>query len=65
MVSESPDSAHALPTFSTADPDLDLILSVWDRLASETKCRSVEMVHANLPTRGDVDKSDEIDEGGE
>jgi hypothetical protein len=57
--------AHALPTLSTADLDLAFILSVWDRLASEIKCRLVEMVQANLPPRGDVDEFDGIDERGD
>jgi hypothetical protein len=42
--------AHTLPTFSTADPDLALIVSVWDRLADECKRVLIEMVYANLPT---------------
>ncbi len=42
--------SHALPTFQTGDPDLDLIMGVWDRLASEIKARLIEMVRANLAT---------------
>jgi hypothetical protein len=40
--------AHALPTFSTADPDLALIMGVWDRLTDEIKARLIEMARAKL-----------------
>jgi len=40
--------AHALPTSATNDPDLALIVRVWDRLADECKSRLIETARANL-----------------
>jgi len=42
--------SHALPTFSTEDPDLALIVGLWDRLAEVCKQRLIEIVWANRPT---------------
>jgi hypothetical protein len=42
--------AHTLPTSHVEDPDLALIVGVWDRLADEIKRRVVEIIVANLPT---------------
>ena len=56
--------AHALPTFHVEDPDLALIVGLWDRLADECKQRMIEMVRANLPRQGDADEFDEINERG-
>jgi hypothetical protein len=44
--------AHALPTFHVEDPDLALIVGLWNRLADESKQRLIEMVRANMPTQG-------------
>jgi hypothetical protein len=41
--------SHALPTFSPEDPDLALIVGLWDRLADEIRARLVEIVRENLP----------------
>jgi hypothetical protein len=53
-----------LPTSRVEDPDLALIVGTWDSLADECKRRLIEIVRANLPTQGDVDEFDEIDERG-
>ena len=44
--------AHALPTFSTADPDLALIVEVWDRLMDECKQQMIAMARAILTGEG-------------
>ncbi len=41
--------AHALPTSHVEDPDLALIVQLWDRLADECKQRVIEMIRASLP----------------
>ncbi len=42
--------AHALPTSHVEDPDLALIVGLWNRLADECKQRLIEIVRANMPT---------------
>ena len=42
--------AHALPTSHIEDPDLALIVGVWDRLADECKARLIEVIRENLPS---------------
>jgi hypothetical protein len=42
--------AHTLPTSHVEDPDLALIVGLWNRLADECKQRLIEIVRANLPT---------------
>jgi hypothetical protein len=42
--------AHTLPT-QTTDPDLDLIIQIWDRLAVEFKQRLVETVREHISHR--------------
>jgi hypothetical protein len=44
--------SHALPTFSGEDPDLALIVGLWDRLADQIKARLIEIVKANMPSEG-------------
>jgi hypothetical protein len=58
------DAAHALPTSRVEDPDLALIVGLWDRLADECKRRLIEIVRANPPSHVDEDEFDEIDERG-
>ena len=53
--------SHALPT---SDPDLALIVGLWDRLADQIKRRIIEVVRANLPRQCDADEIDEINERG-
>ena len=54
--------AHAVPTSHVEDPELALIVGVWDRLADECKQRLIEMVRANMPRQCDADEFDEINE---
>ena len=54
--------AHAVPTSHVEDPDLALIVGVWDRLADECKQRLIEMMRANMPRQCDADEFDEINE---
>jgi hypothetical protein len=56
--------AHALPTSHVEDPDLTMIVGMWDRIADECKRRLIDIVRANLTTHGDVDELDETDERG-
>jgi len=56
--------AHTLPTSHVEDPDLALIVGLWDRLADECKRRLIEMVRANMPRQCDADEFDEINERG-
>jgi len=44
-----PPAARALPT-QFDDPDLALLLGVWDRLAVEFKARLIDIIRENLPT---------------
>jgi len=39
-----------LPTSHVEDPDLALIVGLWDRLADECKQRLIEVIRENLPT---------------
>lgn len=48
MLEDSRTLAHALPTSYIEDPDLALIVGMWDRLADECKRQMVDMVRANL-----------------
>jgi hypothetical protein len=57
--------SHARPTSQTEDPDLALIVGIWDRLADECKQQLIEMVRANMPRQCDADEFDEINERGE
>jgi hypothetical protein len=41
--------SHALPTFSPEDPDLALIVALWDRLGYEIKARLIAIVRENMP----------------
>ena len=41
--------AHALPTSHAEDPDIALIVGLWNRLPDECKQRVIEMVRANTP----------------
>jgi hypothetical protein len=42
--------SHALPTFSTEDPDLALIVGLWDRLADQIKARLIQIIQENMPS---------------
>ena len=42
--------AHALPTSRIEDPDLALIIGLWDRLTEECRRVLIETVRANRPT---------------
>jgi hypothetical protein len=44
------DSAHALPTSQSDDPDLSFLMEMWHRLADEIKARLIELARENLPT---------------
>jgi hypothetical protein len=39
-----------LPTFSSEDPDLALIVGIWDRLADQIKARLIEIIQESLPS---------------
>jgi len=46
-----------LPTpLPSEDPDLALIVGIWDRLADEWKRVLIEMVRSNLTVKGGVDE---------
>jgi hypothetical protein len=51
--------AHALPTFRVKDPDLALIVGLWDRLTDECKRRLVKIARASRRSRVDQDEFDE------
>ena len=42
--------AHALPRFPVEDPNLAMIVGLWNRLTDQIKRRIIEVVRANLPT---------------
>jgi integrase len=56
--------AHALPTSSTEDPDLALIVGVWGRLVDECKRKVIEIIHANLDIREVCDEADMAEKPG-
>jgi hypothetical protein len=53
-----------LTTSRVEDPDLALIVGLWDRLTDECKRRVIEMVQADPPSSVDAGEFDEIDERG-
>jgi hypothetical protein len=52
-------AAHTLPTSHVEDPDLALIVVVWDQLADGVKRWLLEIIEANLPAQGAIDEFDE------
>jgi integrase len=54
--------AHALPTSHREDPDLVLIVGLWDTLTDECKRRLIEIVQADPASQVDADEIDESDE---
>jgi hypothetical protein len=56
--------AHALPTSRVEDPDLALIVGLWDRLSCKCKSRLIAIVHESLTRDDDADEFDEINERG-
>ena len=40
---------HTLPTFPSEDPDLAMIVGLWDRLADRIKSRLIQIVTENMP----------------